>query len=759
MSKAQKIRGLEPSARHWLVWLIYGLASLALLTSFTPAPIAYLSVTFWKVIPFQIIVELMLACWLSLIIVDRRYRPRFGLLAVAILLFAALALFSVPFSVEPGVSFWSSTNRMTGVFNLFHLVAWFFILASVLRRRSEWNVFLSISTSIASLIGAMAVIEWINQAAKIQIQTVLNNSSYLTSYILPHVFIALYLWSQRESPFRMKLWLSASSLLGFTVIIAASRAGILALLAGLAIFFLGLITVSEWSKRKKIITCSLSLLVIALMFGGFFALRTGQVRNWLVEHRTLPSFLDRLAFRDFGGDRLVLWDIAVKSITERPLFGWGNEQLAQAADKYMDPVRAKEVFSENRITRAHNQYLDTATSYGLVGLAAYLFLLAVLTLTIMKIFKSAETAYDRRSVIIIAVFFLSYAGYSFFMFDTPHQLVINFMLLALVARLSFTETEIESRSTTRISSAIPITAIVLSMSFIVWLGNIKPVMAALTFNEGAQAVSNYNYDLAVEKFTQAADNPNPYSVEFMLLPYLVIQPRMDQGQMALAFTPGTEKLLRLLADMSVTAVKKYPLDIKTLLLIGDNYRLLSAVDPKALDQATIYAQQYIKLADKRYDGYMLMFELALLHGDNQAALEWLDLTENLTFKNNKNYFKYINLRRACVLVRQRNYEEAAQYLTQIKFYPIETDARLIMDMAQVIQPGDQLGEIEPLIRKSLALFGTQPHVLVAGARIYHALGEDDIVQQIMARPALIKWEQNESGRIELAKLKADLNLQ
>jgi hypothetical protein len=232
--------------------LIYGLAALALTAFFMPPPTGYLSVIFWKTIPFQLLIELMFACWLMLLIIDRRYRPQVDLLAVAVLIFTAAVLLTVPFSIEPAISFWSSTNRMTGVFYLLHIAVWFFVLVSTLRRRSEWNALLSVSVLAASLVAAMAVIDWLNQAGKIHTETLFRNSAYLTSYLLPHVFIALYLWTQRESSFRTKLWLSLAGLLVFAIFLPASRAGFLALVGGLAIMSLGLITASDLSRRKKL---------------------------------------------------------------------------------------------------------------------------------------------------------------------------------------------------------------------------------------------------------------------------------------------------------------------------------------------------------------------------------------------------------------------------------------------------------------------------------------------------------------------------
>jgi hypothetical protein len=109
------------------------------------------------------------------------------------------------------------------------------------------------------------------------------------------------------------------------------------------------------------------------------------------------------------------------------------------------------------------------------------------------------------------------------------------------------------------------------------------------------------------------------------------------------------------------------------------------------------------------------------------------------------------------LIRQRDFKRAAEYLAKIKGYEVETDARLLLDVARVIKSGDQLGELEPILRKSLSLFGNKPHVLAAGARIYNALGNENIVRQIMTRPALVNWSQTEGGRIELEKLKTELN--
>src|SRR5262249_52926761 len=64
---------------------------------------------------FRILVELLFGAWLVLICLDRNYRPRRSLLALALGALLVVVTLATVFGQNPYHSFWSNSERMEGL--------------------------------------------------------------------------------------------------------------------------------------------------------------------------------------------------------------------------------------------------------------------------------------------------------------------------------------------------------------------------------------------------------------------------------------------------------------------------------------------------------------------------------------------------------------------------------------------------------------------------------------------------------------------
>lgn len=83
--------------------------------------------------------------------------------------------------------------------------------------------------------------------------------------------------------------------------------------------------------------------------------------------------------------RFSAWQITLKAIKEKPIFGWGPENLSIGFDKYYDPSLPY-ISKEwgGWWDRAHNIILDTAATFGIPAVIIYLALFAVLFWQLQK---------------------------------------------------------------------------------------------------------------------------------------------------------------------------------------------------------------------------------------------------------------------------------------------------------------------------------------------------------------------------------------
>jgi len=105
--------------------------------------------------------------------------------------------------------------------------------------------------------------------------------------------------------------------------------------------------------------------------------------------------------------RLYAWKRALLLIKERPWLGYGPETLEIAFKKYT--IEYMKTFNDIvSIDRAHNNYIDTAFSLGLIGLGAYL---AVIVTFLGHLFNLLKRTGDNFHKLLYAGIISGFCGY------------------------------------------------------------------------------------------------------------------------------------------------------------------------------------------------------------------------------------------------------------------------------------------------------------------------------------------------------------
>ncbi|MBI3296913.1 MAG: O-antigen ligase family protein [Elusimicrobia bacterium] len=166
---------------------------------------------------------------------------------------------------------------------------------------------------------------------------------------------------RRESEgLRRSLWTAALLALGAALLLSKSRGSILGAAAGLSAAWL---TAAEAVSPRRRAWALTLVLAGALVAGAAAALR--------------PS-----AASDAG--RVMVWRLAAQAVRRQPLLGAGPEGVRAAALRDRDDD-ALAVLGASFVPRdAHDDLLHAAATTGLLGLAAYLWLLAALAKALAK---------------------------------------------------------------------------------------------------------------------------------------------------------------------------------------------------------------------------------------------------------------------------------------------------------------------------------------------------------------------------------------
>ncbi|MBI1755396.1 O-antigen ligase family protein [Candidatus Azambacteria bacterium] len=366
--------------------------------------------TFGKTVLFEIAAELMLL--LLLFGVRLRTIPWSNIAKPIILLSIAFSL-SMALGAHPLEGLWGSSARMDGLFTLLHFVVFFFVLATAIKGEREWRNMMRWSVGASVFVVLYGLAQWFELPFVVssngEIFSTLGNPAYLATYLLFHVFISLYLMRGAASK-EARAWYAIAAMLAAIVVVLTQ---VSAALAGLAA---GLCVAAYPYCRVRIASVhafaaiGIALTIIPLFFAN-------------------PHF-EKLA--PFGGanalaieTRLRAWNIAAQATLAHPLFGHGPNQFERTFLNYKSKGYAVPDTGET-FDKPHNAFLEIAFSYGLLGLAAYLYLLWVVFSRIGKISDTKERWTFRGALV-------SYLVSIFFLFDTFSSLLMFFFLLAFLA--------------------------------------------------------------------------------------------------------------------------------------------------------------------------------------------------------------------------------------------------------------------------------------------------------------------------------------
>jgi O-antigen ligase len=228
--------------------------------------------------------------------------------------------------------------------------------------------------------------------------------SYLAMYVLLSAFISL------EAGFeagRMKLykivWFIAGALLLITLFFISSRAGLLAALLIIPVYFF--LKLRSVRNSRWIFLAIILALIISLPL--------------LLKNQRVDYLYDKLTNKETLGEnreepRMVIWKSAFRLIRENIILGVGIGDVRKELTREYDKIGQEEMV-QNRLN-AHNQYIEVLLENGIIGLLIFLSLLILM----MYIAVSDRNLIYGIFLAIILLFFLfetvlyRLAGVSFF---------------------------------------------------------------------------------------------------------------------------------------------------------------------------------------------------------------------------------------------------------------------------------------------------------------------------------------------------------
>jgi len=498
-----------------------------------------------KAFLFQIIIEIIFALYLVLAIQNTSFRPKKSLLLGAVGAYFGAIFLSVIFGIDVSRSLLGNYERMWGFFQLAHFFLFFIILVGVFKTKEDWLKLIKVALFSGALSVAVGLFQFlsplISGGGVSRASSITGNTSFFASYLFFPFLFSLFLYAyysrtplchSRESgnPVNKKSLIAsygylALSLLSLFAILSTATRGALVGLGAIAITAASLILLSFQRKLESSLKIISAVFLFFVVIGAIWLFSAGSLfekpqgriaqeeffslerldASAPVESSKFGSF-KRLADFSFYNTtiqtRLIAWKSSIHSFSDYPLFGVGPENFISAFNKYFNPEFYDYAIGDTWLDRSHNAFVDALVMNGIVGLLAYLYLLASCFYAAIRLYKKEKLWF--HEMLIFVLFFTGYIAQNLFLFDTFS--VFLMFILAIAFLNSFTG---DSRRpdlpnivrSAEVGSPKILASFLIIAIIIIYFFNFKPMQVNYYLAEAESG--DYGIDQAIEYYQKS----------------------------------------------------------------------------------------------------------------------------------------------------------------------------------------------------------------------------------------------------------------
>lgn len=651
------------------------------LTFLTP-----LIVTFSTIFPFIVgkavysraLIEIAFGAWILLAWMRPEYRLPGSRIVQALTLYVAVALLAGLFGVSFLRSFWSTYERMQGIVDLAHWLAFAVVLVSTLRTAANWRMLLNVNLAVSlflALLGAGKLVgvqvppfDFFEQNTRLELT--LGNATYVGAYMLVNFLLSLGFLAQSfiqggdrarpparpqrrrrdatrrraqrrgaEEDFGLAtwgwrlFWIATASLNLWVMIYSGTRGvvvgGAAALLAlGICYVFIG---------RLRPLRIAATAIVAVLIVGGvaFLALRNTSAFEPVVESNVMFQRLASAGLEDHSiQGRIHSVAAGLQAFAARPILGWGPENYHIAFGRFVSPENP----SLEKFDQAHSKPVEELATKGALGFLSYMAIWVLMFWVVLKRARRENPA-DQTLTLVIGASLVGYFVQNLFLFDTATMLLPFVMLAAFVAWM-----EAEANAPTR-SRAGEEPRVSLFGRLLGWLESVRAlrrdarflygsvavvalVVAAILFVNVWVLVAAQNYrDVRVASI-ELEDRIEGLAESADMFPGLGNYPRRDLFDIAARELPRlplerVEGVIQAIENEAEDALDVEPENWHLVVSLGLVYQSAVAHDQQYVALARAFTDQATRIAPGRWEVFQLRARQLSLEGDPAAGAELL----------------------------------------------------------------------------------------------------------------------------------------
>lgn len=387
----------------------------------------FYSKVFMKEFLFYGFIEIIVALYLALALINKRYWPRIfaydengrrniNWLLILPSAYIGAAILSTLFAVNRYGSFFGSVSYNNGLLVLLHFWALFIVLSSVFQKKKFWLWFLRLNVLVGSFMAFFALYQKFIKGTVVM--GTFGNQGHLSIYL---VFIAalsavLFFWEERRD---VKLcWVSSGIISVLTLFLATDIRGsqlgfLVGICSAIAVYFLA----HQRRSVRQTAACLIFIVLSSVIIFSVYMVSSGKVYSLFQRSGTVKT-------------RVLNWKISWKGFLDRPVFGYGLENYYIVFEKYFEPSYYQnnngQQSTEYGFSLPHNKVIEVAVLSGIPGFVTYLAIFFGIFSLLYRKFKKTR---DMKLLVLFGMW-SAYLAHLFFLFDNIVSFYMFFSLLA-----------------------------------------------------------------------------------------------------------------------------------------------------------------------------------------------------------------------------------------------------------------------------------------------------------------------------------------
>lgn len=583
--------------------------------------------TFIKTIFFLTAIEVATLFWLAGGFYTNLKVIWKNLIGRAVVCFFAILLLSALAGVDFYQSLWSNYERMIGFWTLAHIFIFYIILVTTCLSGEEWRRLFLISTMSASIVSIIGINEAILGPASIRIESTINNSAFLASYLLLSFFISLWSFAEESKTRTSRILFGISSVIIFiAMLLTGTRGAFLGWIFGVMCvvgLFLALGPRDLKYKKLRVGLIVGAIVLFGLIISGLLAQEIKLISSFRSLERLFSiSFTDKA----FQG-RVLAWRVSWAGWKERPFLGWGVENYNLLFNSHYDQ---RLIDYEPWYDRAHNFIFDVGSTSGILGLAAYVSIFIFGLLSLFRLKKSGKISFWTFAILVGAL--VSHLIQNLLVFDAISSLILFILIFAFIHANSIDITYAKKNKVVKSKYwVIAVGCIILTSVF--YTGVWKPFWENRIGKLGYDAFAKAESDDTAIRYTEQALSYDTYgNIDVRRGVAEYVFEYLKQGGRV-----RDEKSLRRVIEYAIEKmednIRERPRDVKWYMYQGQLYNLHATVlgkpDPEYAAKAEKRFLEAAAMSPQRMQIYLEIAQARKVQGNISGVWNAIDRAETL----------------------------------------------------------------------------------------------------------------------------------